>query len=132
MSYSRVAGLLTGLLPSWLHRLLYPGYLFVDYHKYIHSRKWAKRSRAFREDHPYCDVCEWKRSEHVHHTTYRWLGRERDEDLQALCVKCHNAHHEYKKFVDTHLQAGDKTEPGRASKQTVNRGRLIVRNRTRH
>lgn len=37
-----------------------------------------------------CERCKKKsRRLEVHHLTYERLGRERDEDLQALCPSCH-------------------------------------------
>ncbi len=46
------------------------------------------------EPKPICEVngCE-NQAEHVHHKNYDNVGKERLEDLLAVCKKCHGVHH---------------------------------------
>jgi len=103
---------------DFLNRLFFPGMKYVPYHEYIRSKKWRRKSRAFREKHPKCDVCG-KRATQVHHKSYRWIGREPDRDLQALCATCHRRHH-------TYLKWRPKSDvPGAATRRTVKYGRRL-------
>lgn len=63
-----------------------------EYSRYIQSETWRNRRREYLKNHPNCEVCGYF-SEEVHHLSYERLGRERDEDLQALCKSCHEDKH---------------------------------------
>lgn len=61
-----------------------------EYLKYIKSEKWKKRAKAARKRAGYrCELCGRKKQLSVHHISYVRLGRERKEDLLALCESCH-------------------------------------------
>ena len=48
------------------------------------------RPRILKRAGGFCEACGKKtRCLEVHHLTYKRLGRERDEDLQAVCRPCH-------------------------------------------
>ena len=67
-------------------------HLSVEYRAYMASPEWVAKSRAFRLTHPRCQLnhpgCTG-RSEQTHHRSYERLGRERADDLQAVCAWCH-------------------------------------------
>lgn len=65
-----------------------------DYEKYISSLKWMVRKKQFYAGHARkCLVCGVEEAIHLHHHTYKRLGREWDEDLVPLCVEHHEAVH---------------------------------------
>jgi 5-methylcytosine-specific restriction endonuclease McrA len=67
---------------------------YVDYKKYMDSKAWARRrSRYFRKHGKKCKVCDARYNVGLHHVPYERLGRERDEDLVALCWVHHEAFH---------------------------------------
>lgn len=69
-------------------------YQYVDYHTYIKSEKWAsKRKKIFKRAGYKCENCNSKDDLQVHHLTYKRLGRERLNDLTALCSNCHSKAH---------------------------------------
>ena len=65
--------------PELRDRALFKRYFLEDHWKRIRWLKLAVR--------PWCDCGE--PSTHVHHKTYKRLFRERLEDLDALCARCH-------------------------------------------
>jgi len=68
---------------------------YINYREYIPSPKWKrKRKKAFKHYGRVCSVCGVTGvTLYVHHKTYRNLGHEPMDDLQILCVHCHeNAH----------------------------------------
>lgn len=66
----------------------------VVYKQYIKSRKWAKkRDKIFAMYNYTCYDCVIEKAEHVHHLTYRHLGKERDDELIPLCKRCHEIRH---------------------------------------
>lgn len=69
-----------------------------QYHKYLRSKEWQKirldllMVKGFK-----CERCEnvYKpKFLHVHHLTYKRIGREEPEDLEVLCAGCHNSEHD--------------------------------------
>jgi len=72
----------------------------VNYQEYIKSHAWRlQRGWRLLKDKNTCQKCGRKHELEVHHLTYDRLGQERDEDLQTLCVRCHN---------DVHSETRDK------------------------
>lgn len=66
-----------------------------DYWRYMASPEWhATKLLALDRAKHKCDICGAKERLHVHHRTYRRLGREELSDLQVLCQGCHENHHE--------------------------------------
>jgi len=72
----------------------------VNYAEYINSQEWRRRRRAYLKKHALCNRCGMDNDEHksvygtalhVHHASYARLGAELDDDLEALCKKCHQA-----------------------------------------
>lgn len=71
----------------------------TEYRQYIASPLWRERRKAFLEENGLacnrCDVPRWlaaiayDQDLHVHHLHYATLGAETDEDLEALCRRCH-------------------------------------------
>lgn len=70
----------------------------VNYPEYINSQEWRRRRRAYLKKYALCNRCGMDNDEHkrlygtalhVHHVSYARLGAEIDEDLEALCKKCH-------------------------------------------
>ena len=66
----------------------------MKYIEYIHSPEWQNRRNLFLQQHgKICNMCPRTDEIEVHHVSYDRLGHERDEDLKALCVRCHNDLH---------------------------------------
>lgn len=69
----------------------------VNYREYIQSPQWrAVRQRYFNSGLPQiCWACDAPRVSgfHIHHRTYKNLGKERLMDLVLLCPACHDAVH---------------------------------------
>jgi 5-methylcytosine-specific restriction endonuclease McrA len=70
-----------------------------NYAGYLRSPKWRRvRANVLRKANHICEECGG-RATHVHHRRYsNWHGtgevkRERHDDLQALCTKCHMRKH---------------------------------------
>lgn len=71
-----------------------------EYQDYIQSDAWLKRRLEFLKTHDKCRKCGTDQDLHVHHKTYKNLGREHDRDLTTLCERCHNKLH---KYMDTNF-----------------------------
>lgn len=66
----------------------------VKYDIYLHSDEWRSRRMVAIEKAGYrCQICGSALNLEVHHITYDRLGHEADDDLIAVCKKCHNALH---------------------------------------
>lgn len=64
------------------------------YLAYLNSSSWkTRRNQALRLAEWRCQRCYSKRDLQVHHTTYERLGAEWDQDLEVVCITCHEAHH---------------------------------------
>jgi len=65
----------------------------VTYEEYLRSLRWRlKREERLKLDGYACQECGTTSEQYqldVHHLTYERLGNERMEDLQTLCVLCH-------------------------------------------
>jgi len=71
---------------------------FVDYYEYIKSDEWNERRLKFmnsKKGRGCCRICKTKKNLHVHHTTYKDLGDEKDHHLTTLCAEHHKGAHEY-------------------------------------
>lgn len=61
-----------------------------EYQRYLASREWALlRERVRKRCASVCERCKRNPMEAVHHLTYARIGRERLEDLMAICNPCH-------------------------------------------
>lgn len=75
------------------------------YKTYLRSKEWKKKRKEALDEKGYlCDICKKTQDElveslHVHHLTYKNLFNEKMEDLQILCVDCHNNTHKPKDKV---------------------------------
>lgn len=67
----------------------------MDYKTYLMSTEWRRlRSRIIRSRGGICEQCGSSELLHVHHITYENIFREKDEDLEVLCVSCHRSRHD--------------------------------------
>lgn len=65
----------------------------MDYAEYLQSPEWwAKADAAIRRARGACERCG-RPAQEVHHKTYERLFCELDDDLEALCVRCHRLEH---------------------------------------
>ena len=76
-----------------------------SYAEYVKGEHWARtRQRALERAGHRCQVCNADTQPlHVHHRTYKRLGREMDCDLTVLCSECHALFHQHRDS----LQSGD-------------------------
>jgi len=66
----------------------------LEYRRTMQSAGWRRRrAQAIRRAGHRCQECGARGSLDVHHTTYVHLGAERDNELLALCVRCHGREH---------------------------------------
>lgn len=64
------------------------------YQAYLNSPDWRRvRNRALKNAGWKCERCQSDRDLQVHHKTYVRLGREWDQDVEALCANCHEDEH---------------------------------------
>lgn len=64
------------------------------YRGYLESEHWKRmRSAVLNRDRHRCRDCGSKGPLHVHHKTYKRIGRERMTDLVTLCEDCHAERH---------------------------------------
>jgi hypothetical protein len=70
----------------------------TEYREYISSDHWKRRRKDFLTHFPSCNRCRLNRTLaliaydqdlHVHHRSYARVGAELDDDLEALCKRCH-------------------------------------------
>jgi hypothetical protein len=69
----------------------------IDYNQYIRSNKWKKKKKDFRNSKlckQKCYICGSTKSIHIHHKSYKELGKEYLYHLIELCASCHLGVHE--------------------------------------
>src|SRR5713101_6765418 len=82
-----------------------------EYRAYISSEKWQQRRKEFLRGKDFCNRCglekgmaatAYDQGLHVHHRNYTRVGDELDQDLEAICRRCHEietfGHSELKNF----------------------------------
>ena len=83
---------------KWYNRL-------VDYQRYMTSSTWRKkRLQALEAAGGECSECFRPYGLQVHHITYKRLGHEAPEDLEALCRECHAGKHPNHPSIPKHLK----------------------------
>jgi len=69
-----------------------------EYRLYTSSEAWLERRKLFLSTHGICNRCQidrdlavaaYDQDLNVHHRNYQHIGCELDEDLEALCRRCH-------------------------------------------
>jgi 5-methylcytosine-specific restriction endonuclease McrA len=100
------------------------------YTEYMQSPEWRSRRSLYFETHERrCKACGDAGSIQLHHKTYARLGEERDQDLVALCRRCHlNLHREQKKSGVNLWKATEdfiRKKKGRLKKVKTNRRQPI-------
>lgn len=82
------------------------------YQSYLASREWGILKEAIRErSGGTCERCCLYPMDHVHHLTYARKYAELLEDLQALCLPCHNFTHAKSNFDPLVDPLKRKTDP---------------------
>lgn len=78
------------------------------YLNYINSIAWRLRREDYYTRHERkCADCGETRCIHLHHKTYKRLGREKDKDLKPLCKWCHAKRHPHMLDPDTEYHVGE-------------------------
>ena len=78
------------------------GEIVNNYSDYLKTEHWHKKKQSFkvtvvRE----CLICRKRTDLHVHHISYKNIGREKNGDLCLLCKDCHfGAHRQGKDKLD--------------------------------
>lgn len=66
----------------------------VQYREYMVSQRWKrKRRKAIKFYGSKCQQCGASGKLYVHHKNYKHLGNEQMEDLEVLCLFCHEDRH---------------------------------------
>lgn len=76
------------------------GEIAPDYKSYLSTNHWKTLRIKVAERHQYtCLRCSgvFKVGFHIHHNTYKRLGREKLEDLGFYCNRCHSVIHNDRK-----------------------------------
>lgn len=67
---------------------------WATYDAYLKSPEWIElRRQVLDRAGGRCERCGQERATQVHHLTYRRVGAEWPQDLQAICNGCHEHHH---------------------------------------
>jgi hypothetical protein len=62
----------------------------VDYYEYLKSPEWRSlKNQVIKERGSACQLCGITKQLHLHHMTYKRLGREDKRDLLLVCKSCH-------------------------------------------
>jgi 5-methylcytosine-specific restriction endonuclease McrA len=62
-----------------------------EYREYLQSLRWlATRDAALARACHKCQRCGATKNLEVHHKHYKSLGQEKPEDLEVLCIPCHD------------------------------------------
>ena len=68
--------------------------LNTKYLEYLQSDHWVDLRKRYAKSHDQvCVVCGATENLHLHHKTYKRLGKERFKDLVYLCSQCHSEVH---------------------------------------
>lgn len=76
----------------------------MKYKEYIDTKSWNDKSIKYLKIHPICEICHKYKSIEVHHNSYENIGNELDEDLTAICHRCHYAIHSMPPKIDDKVQ----------------------------
>lgn len=65
-----------------------------NYQIYLNSPEWkALRQQVISRANGICERCHNRPISHIHHLTYVRFGNEYLEDLEGLCIPCHEYYH---------------------------------------
>lgn len=80
------------------------GEVFNNYRDYLLGNHWKEVKQKYKRSKlpQHCNVCDSKIKLHLHHKTYKRIGKERLTDLIYLCEKCHSFAHD--KLRNDHSQ----------------------------
>lgn len=76
----------------------------MKYKDYIDGDDWHTKSSNYLENHEVCELCHKHEAIEVHHTSYKRIGQETEDDLMALCVRCHYGIHSIPPLIDDEAQ----------------------------
>jgi hypothetical protein len=83
---------------TWTVRDKVLSVLGMDYEEYLKSGHWAKmrKKASLRQNYQSCECCGGIQDIQLHHSTYKWLGDDRNElrSVNSFCKKHHNKIHE--------------------------------------
>ena len=94
---------------------------------YYNSKQWRALRNKYITDHPLCEECLIKGSsveaQHVHHRMpffwldpeFRWYGLLDTNNLESLCIRCHN---------DKHMELNSLDEEGKKRYVKIYENRL--------
>lgn len=108
----------------FVFRMAYKQFLnlgFNSYREYLASPLWKNAKRKLRNGKDgtklrRCEICGIRCFTHVHHRTYRRLGKEEKKDLIEVCKKCHYEIHE---IVSSGMRLFDAAAHLKAKKRKV-------------
>lgn len=67
------------------------------YSDYLQSTHWKDLRKHFFRSKRFtgiCFICQKKFEKfNIHHKTYKWIGKEKLQNLVALCAECHHKVH---------------------------------------
>lgn len=66
---------------------------FKTYPAYLRSEHWTAFKEAYWKKHKKICFCCKEAASDLHHTTYEFLGSERQKDVKPMCRGCHDTIH---------------------------------------
>ena len=76
----------------------------MKYKDYVDSKEWENKSSSYLNEHKVCELCRKHKSVEAHHTSYKRFMNESEEDLMALCERCHKGIHNFPPKIANEIQ----------------------------
>lgn len=76
----------------------------MKYQQFIASDDWLETSNRFLINHTICQLCRKHKATQAHHTSYENIGNETEDDIMALCERCHYHIHLAPPIIDDEQQ----------------------------
>lgn len=74
------------------------------YKDYIKDEQWLEKSAKYLEENPMCEICHKHKANQAHHNSYENFGEETDDDLTAICDRCHFHLHTMPPMIEDPIQ----------------------------
>lgn len=65
-----------------------------NYQDYLNTRHWQELRQRYHLKGAVCGICKCPGAMHLHHKTYKRIGRELKQDVVLLCSVCHQFIHD--------------------------------------
>lgn len=76
----------------------------MKYKQYIENGSWKDKSDKYLQSNSICEICHKHTATQVHHNSYARIGEELEEDLTAICDRCHYGIHSMVPYIEDTVQ----------------------------